>query len=247
VRAVIIDDEPLARAGLRLALAPHPDVELVGEAGDGRAARALIEAVAPELAFVDIQLPELDGVALAAAVGAAPSPPAVIFVTAYDEFAVDAFAVRAIDYLVKPIDDARLAQALDRARDHHRLAAAARLGDQLATSLALLRTPPSPARLTIRDGGRVHLVPLDAIDWIEAADYYVEIHAGPHTYLHRETLQHLEASLDARFRRIHRSRLVNTDRLRSLRRAGRDLVAVLADGTELAVARRYHAALKTLR
>jgi two-component system LytT family response regulator len=195
--------------------------------------------VTPDLLFVDVQMPEVDGLELVARIGLAarvPRPPVVVFVTAYDEYALDAFAVHALDYVVKPINARRLALALDRARDQHRLQALA----------ASDRTRP-PRRIPIRDGDRLHLVPADEIDWIEAADYYVEVHAGDRTYLHRESMAHLEVLLGADFVRIHRSRLVNQRRIREIRRDGpRELVVVLDTGLALAVARSQQAAIRAL-
>ena len=239
MRTVIVDDEPLAREGLRMMLARHADVEVVGEAGGGRDGLAVVERLAPDLLLVDVQMPEVDGLELVARLGLAGStrrPPAVVFVTAHDEFAIDAFNVHALDYVVKLVDEQRLALSLDRARAQRRL-----------ELLAADRDPPV-VRLPIRDGDRLHLVPIDEIEWIEAADYYVLVHAGPRTHLHRESLQRLEAMLDDRFVRIHRSRLVNRRRIRELRRDGRrDLVVVLDTGAELPVARSQHAAVRALR
>jgi two-component system LytT family response regulator len=238
LRAVIVDDEPLAREGLRMMLADHTDVEIVGEAGNGRAGLELVERVAPDLLLVDVQMPEVDGLELVARIGLAARiarPPVVVFVTAYDEYAIDAFTVHALDYVVKPVDPGRLAVALDRARGQHRLE-------------ALASGQPVPARrIPIRDGDRLHLVPVDKIDWIEAADYYVEVHAGERTYLHRESLARLEGMLGGDFVRIHRSRLVNQRRIREVRRDGRrELVVVLLNGLELAVARSQQSAVRAL-
>jgi two-component system, LytTR family, response regulator len=236
MRTVIVDDEPLAREGLRMLLARHSDIELVGEAGGGRAGLALVERLAPDLLLVDVQMPEVDGLELVARLGLGDRRvPVVVFVTAYDEFAIDAFRVHALDYVVKPVDEQRLAVSLDRARAQRRL-----------ETLAAENTRPA-ARLPIRDGDSLHLVHVDEIDWIEAADYYVEVHAGARTYLHRESLQRLEAMLDQRFVRIHRSRLVNKSRIRELRRQGRrDLIVVLSTGVELPVARSQQAAIRAL-
>jgi two-component system, LytTR family, response regulator len=225
MRAVIVDDEPLARDGLRMLLAEHPDIELVGEAGNGADALALVERLHPDLLLVDVQMPGMSGLELAAALPAESSP-VIVFVTAYDEFALRAFDVHALDYVLKPIDDQRFAEALRRAR--------------------LLRSRSAPARLAIRDGDSIQLVPVDDIDWIEAADYYVEIHAGERSYLMRETMQRMEQLLpDDRFVRIHRSRLVNRDRVRELRTEGRgETVVVLSDGVTLRVARSCRAKLE---
>jgi two-component system LytT family response regulator len=236
MRTVIVDDEPLAREGLRMLLAHHGDIDIVGEASGGQDGLRLVERLAPDLLLVDVQMPELDGLELVARLGLGEHRiPIVVFVTAYDEFAIDAFTVNALDYVVKPVDERRLAVSLDRARARHQ-----------ADALAAEHTRAS-GRLPIRDGDRLYLICIDEIDWIEAADYYVEVHVGARTYLHRDSLQRLEAMLDHRFVRIHRSRLVNKDRIRELRRQGRrDLVVVLATGVELPVARSQHASVRAM-
>jgi two-component system LytT family response regulator len=236
MRTVVVDDEPLAREGMRMLLARHADIELVGEASGGRDGLALVERLAPDLLLVDVQMPEIDGLELVARLGLSDRRvPVVVFVTAYDEFAIDAFRVHALDYVVKPVDEQRLAVSLDRARVQRHLEA-----------LAAEQTRPA-ARLPIRDGDRLHLLYIEEIDWIEAADYYVEVHAGARTYLHRDSLQRLEAMLGHRFVRIHRSRLVNRSRIRELRRQGRrDLIVVLSTGLELPVARSQHAVVRAL-
>jgi len=229
VRAIIIDDEPLARDGLRLLLAEHTEIEVVGEAGNGREALALIDQLRPDLLLIDVQMPQMSGLELAAHVAATyPQPPAFIFVTAYDEFALGAFDVHALDYVLKPIDEHRFAQAIRRAR---------------------LQGQRAPAKLAIRDGDALTFIPIDDIDWIEAADYYVEIHAGGRTHLHRETLQRLQTRLDPeRFVRIHRSRLVNRDRVREIRWENRgEMVVVTTNGVSLRVARSCRAKLSALR
>lgn len=251
MRAVVVDDEPLAREGLRLMLAEHPDVAVVGEAGNGFDALALVAELRPELLLVDVQMPEMNGLELAAELPADCSP-AVVFVTAHDVYALRAFEVHALDYLLKPIDEQRLRVALDRARTRQAQLTAWQQREQLRGALSTFCGDSSTAsptdRLVIRDGDRVVFLQPDRIDWIEAADYYVEIHVGTTVYLHRETMQHFETSLDPdRFVRIHRSRLVNRGQIRELRTRGRDhLVVILSDGTELRVARSCRAKLQRL-
>jgi two-component system LytT family response regulator len=225
MRALIVDDEPLARDGLRMLLAEHADIELVGEAGNAAEALALVDAVQPDLMFVDVQMPGMSGLELAAALPPDRAP-AIVFITAYDEFALRAFDVHALDYVLKPIDEQRFAEAIRRARLQHRGGTA----------------PPveiRPTRIAIRDGESIVFVPVDDIDWVEAADYYVEIHAGGRSYLMRETMQRLQAQLDPdRFVRIHRSRLVNRDRVREVRWESRgEMVVVTTSGVALKVAR----------
>ncbi|HEY5925151.1 MAG TPA: LytTR family DNA-binding domain-containing protein [Kofleriaceae bacterium] len=228
MRAVIVDDEPLAREGLRMLLAEYPDIQLVGEAGNGDDALALVQAVEPDLMFVDVQMPGMSGLELAAALPAS-STPTIVFVTAYDEFALKAFDVHALDYVLKPIDEQRFAEAIRRARVQAQQGA---------------RPAERPTKLSIRDGDAIVFVPIDDIDWIEAADYYVEIHAGQRSYLMRETMQRLQALLDERFVRIHRSRLVNRDRVREVRWENRsEMVVVTTSGVTLKVARSCRAKL----
>ena len=213
MRAVIVDDEPLARDGLRMLLAEYEDIEVVGEAGNGADAIALAAGVRPELMFVDMQMPGMTGLELAAAL---PADCSIVFVTAYDEFALKAFDVHALDYVLKPIDEQRFAEAIRRAR----------------------KRLPRDRKLAIRDGEMIQYVPVEDIDWVEAADYYVEIHAGARSYLMRETLQRLQTQLDDRFVRIHRSRLVNRDRVREVKWESRgEMVVITTSGVALKVAR----------
>jgi two-component system LytT family response regulator len=229
---LIVDDEPLAREGLRLLLADYPDIQLVGEAGNGAEALELAEAVEPDLMFVDVQMPGMTGLELAAALPESCTP-TIVFVTAYDEFALRAFDVHALDYVLKPIDEQRFAEAIRRARVLHQ-----RGGRQLRSA------PERPSKLSIRDGDAIVFVPIDDIDWVEAADYYVEIHAGSRSYLMRETMQRLQTMLDDRFVRIHRSRLVNRDRVREVRWENRgEMVVVTTSGVSLKVARSCRAKL----
>lgn len=255
MRVAIIDDEPLAREGLRLMLAAHPDLQLAGEAGNGRDGLDLVRSERPELLLVDVHMPEMSGLEMAAALPAELAI-AVVFVTAYDEYAVRAFDLHALDYLVKPVSEERLAIAVERARSRHRLHSMTQLAEQIRAAQSDLHptvAAPAPAaatarqQLAIRDGQRVVFVSVDEIDWIEAASYYVEIHTGGRTYLHRETMQHLEATLDPdRFVRIHRSRLINRERISELQRRGRGAVVVLSDGTSHLVARSYWPKLRQL-
>ena len=224
MRALIVDDEPLARDGLRMLLAEYEDIQCVGEAGNAEDALELVDEVEPDLVFLDMQMPGMSGLELAAALPAERTP-AIVFVTAYDEFALRAFDVHALDYVLKPIDEQRFAEAIRRARVQHRL-------DRHSREALVER----PTRITIRDGDSVVFVPVDDIDWVEAADYYVEIHAGGRSYLMRETMQRLQAQLDPeRFVRIHRSRLVNRDRVREIR--WDEMIVVTTCGAHLKVAR----------
>ena len=180
---MIVDDEPLARDGLRILLSEHPDVQLVAEAGNGREALALVVRVKPDLMLVDVQMPGMTGLELASAlpVGCTPT---IVFGTAHEDFALQAFDVHALDYILKPIDDARFAQAIRRARLQHELG-------------GRLREIERPTKLTIRDGDATVFLPIDDIDWVEAQDYYVELPAGDKAFLIRETMQRLPAQLAA--------------------------------------------------
>jgi two-component system LytT family response regulator len=234
MRALIVDDEPLARDGMRMLLAEYEDIQVVGEASNGRDALSLVEALQPDLMFVDVQMPGMNGLELASELPE-QSAPTVVFVTAYDEFALRAFDVHALDYVLKPIDEQRFAEAVRRARVQHQRGAQNLRG--------LGEMTPRPSKLAIRDGDAIVFVPIDEIDWVEAADYYVEVHAGDRTYLMRETMQRLQTLLDDRFVRIHRSRLVNREHVREVRLDGRDMVVVMTNGVALGVARSCRAKL----
>ncbi|WP_164017972.1 LytR/AlgR family response regulator transcription factor [Pyxidicoccus trucidator] len=263
IRTLVVDDEPLAREGLRLLLATDPEVSVVGEAGNGPEAVRLIREQRPDLVLLDVQMPELNGFEVLAHL-APTEVPAVIFVTAYDRYALRAFDIHALDYLLKPFRDDRFHDAVGRAKAQIRLTRMSDLSQRLMSVLSTYgerdNTPaPAPAptptpepwvhRLAIRDTGRVVFLDVDEIEYIEAADYYVQIHAGGKAYLHRETMQSLEARLDPeRFMRIHRSAIVNSRRIRELRSEGRrDLVVVLTGGAELRVARSHREKFQHLR
>ncbi|MBP9145531.1 MAG: response regulator transcription factor [Thermoanaerobaculia bacterium] len=243
MRALIVDDEELARAVLRELLAAHPEVEVVGEAGNGFAAVKLAEELAPDLLFLDIQMPKLSGFEVMELLG---DKVAVIFVTAYDEFALKAFDVHAVDYLLKPVEPARLGEAIARA--------ARRLDLEQerpsATAVAAAARPPGRPleRVLIREEGRVHVLPLAKIDFIEAQDDYLSFAVGGRRLQKQQTMGELEAQLDAgRFVRVHRSYLLNVERLARLELYAKDSwIAILADGTRIPVSRTGHARLKEL-
>jgi len=240
LRTVIVDDEPLARRRLRRLVSSVGGVEIVGEAGDGEDAVEVVRATRPDLLLLDVQMPELDGVGV---VRRLKLPrPLVIFVTAFETFAVEAFDLHAVDYVLKPVSRERLGAALERAR--RRLAAADGNGTALAADAA--RRPPWLERLPVRLGGQVRLVDVATIDWVEAADNYVVVHAGRETHVLRETLAHLAGSLDpALFARIHRSTVVRIDRVVKLQTTQRgDYAATLADGTTRVLSRTFRAAFE---
>jgi len=241
IRALLVDDEALARRGVRQLLAVHTDVEIVGECGDGPSAIAALEALTPDLIFLDIQMPECDGftVLRTRAEGGGAALPLTIFLTAYEEFALDAFDVEAVDYLVKPVSEERFEEAMRRVRRRLALPSDAVRG-AVARGDA---EPPSTRQLVVATATGQRVVMLDEVDWIAANDYYVTVHAAGRRYLLRESLASLEERLDpARFIRVHRGAMVNIARVREVRSTGADVV-VLQDGTKLPVSRRRRAAL----
>ena len=243
IRAVIADDEPLARRGIRQLLATQRDVDVVGEARNGKETLHLLRTLRPDLLFLDVQMPEPDGFGVLAALGTTPMP-AVIFVTAYDDFAVRAFEAHALDYLVKPIEEARFAEAVQRTRDRMHSMAAVELSRRLATMLSArerehLTRGIGAARIVVPTSSGDLVLDADEIDWIEADDYYAAIHARGRRHLMRQSLSLLERRLDStRFVRAHRGAIVNIDRVRELRGDASDSVLVLRDGTRVPVSRR---------
>jgi two-component system LytT family response regulator len=245
VRVLIVDDETLARSILREHLAKIPDVEIVGEAANGFEAVKLAEEVNPELVFLDIQMPKLSGFEVLELLG--ERAPSVIFTTAYDEFALRAFEVHAVDYLLKPFSDERFAEALSRARA--RLTA----GDARDLDIGALASEARPRqtpleRVLIRDGAQVHVIPAPRIDFVEAQDDYVCFVAEGRSYLKDQTMAAVEASLDpARFVRIHRSYLLNIERIARVELYAKDSrIAILHDGRKLPVSRAGYARLSKL-
>jgi len=237
IRTLIVDDEPLARRAVSAPLAAHGGFELVAEAGHGAAAVAAIEALRPDLVFLDVQMPEMTGFDVIAAVGL-EAMPLTVFVTAYDEHAVRAFEVEALDYLLKPFDDLRIGRVLERVR--RRLASDTPRAARLGAMLGGLLDPPG---LVVRAHGSIRLIPLDRIDWIAAAGDYAEVHADGRASLLNESLASLEARLPvAAFARVHRSAIVRLDRLAELRPATHgDALLRLTCGAELRLSRRYRA------
>jgi two-component system, LytTR family, response regulator len=233
LRAIIVDDEPLARESVRMLLRRDPEIEIAGDCS-GVDAAALIERTSPDIMFLDVQMPEVGGFDLLEAVGA-DAVPAVVFVTAYDEYALRAFEVHAIDYLLKPFDDARFERGLSRAKERARSRGQKnkRLADLVREQSRYLK------RFLVRVRDKIIVVSADDIDWIEAADYYVSLHVGSKTHLLRETMSELETRLDPeRFFRAHRSAIVNIDRVREIHPLFRgDCALLLADGTQVKLSR----------
>lgn len=231
IRALVVDDEPLARRNVTVLLRGDPDIGSIAECGSGAEAVEVIRSWQPDLVFLDVQMPECDGFDVLELLGA-DLPPAIIFVTAYDEYALRAFEAGALDYLLKPFDDARFDRALRRAKD------------KLA-HYAPLRSQPAQ-RLVVRSPGRLLFVNVPDIDWIEAASYYACLHVGRDTHIIRRTLSELEQDLgDARFIRIHRSIIVNLERIRGLElQSGGEYEVVLKSDVRLRLSRRFRKRLQ---
>jgi two-component system, LytTR family, response regulator len=275
VRTLIVDDSPAAREGVRQLLGQDTEVEVVGEASSGAEALAFIRRDHPDLVLLDAQMPGMSGLEVAARL-TREGMPALVFTAHCERETLDALRGNGLDYLLKPFAEDRFFDAVRRAKVRIRLARTLDLSDRVLAAyrqvsggaeLEPLPAPPSfpfqdgavargsgdgggyVSRIAIRDIGRVVFVNVDEIDWIEAADYYVQIHVGPKAYLHRKTMQRLEGELDPnRFLRIHRSAIVNQTRIRELRHQGRrDMVVVLSDGAELRVARSHREKLSRLR
>jgi two-component system, LytTR family, response regulator len=231
LRTLIVDDEPLARTNLLILLRRHAEIEIVGECGSGIEALAEIRRSNPDLVFLDVQMPECDGFDVLEMLGAQRSC-AIIFVTAYDTYALRAFEVGALDYLLKPFDDARFERTLERAKN--RIAA----NDG---------APPESKAFAIKSIGQILFVRMSEIDWIEAADYYASLHVGTRTHLLRRSMAELEQELDATdFCRIHRSTIVKIDRIRSLElNENGDYDVLLNDDTRLRMSRTYRKTLQS--
>ena len=253
IRTLIVDDEPLGRQRIRHLLDREDDVAVIDECANGEEAVAAIGKHTPDLVFLDVQMPVLDGFAVLEAVGAAQMP-VVIFVTAYDQYALQAFDVHALDYLLKPFDRERFQKALNRARIHLRRQGLDTLSQRLHALLDDYQAhPPAAAtylkRLAVKTGGQVFFLNVEEIDWIEAAGNYAGLHIKEKTHLIRETMSDLEARLDPElFLRIHRSTIVNRDHIKALAPVSNgEYVLTLHDGTRLASSRSYRARVQALR
>jgi two-component system LytT family response regulator len=246
IRAVIADDEPLARRGVRQLLAPHRDVAVVAETRNGRETVRALRELKPQLLFLDVQMPELDGFDVLREIGAKHMP-AVIFVTAFDEFAVRAFDAHALDYLVKPLEETRFADALERVREQLRSAEAVDLSRKLAALLVTRETEQARQRILVSTSMGDLVIDADEIDWVEADDYYSAIHARAGRHLIRESLASLEQRLDkSRFVRAHRSAIVNVDRISEVQKENGETRLVLRNGIRIPVSRRRRARVTRL-
>ena len=239
IRALIVDDEPLARRRIKRMLAHDPDVAIVGDCSNGKEAIAAIKSESPDLIFLDVQMPEVDGFDVLAAAQTSGRP-LVIFVTAYDQYALRAFEVAAVDYLVKPFDRRRFEGALQRAKSRLASGREIDLNQQTLALLAELKAQSNHVeRLVIKAGGRAFFLKTDEIDWIEAEGKYVRLHVGKESYLLREAMGSMESQLDPKkFPRIHRSTIVNIERVRELQPwFHNEYRVILKDGTELMLSR----------
>lgn len=248
IRAVIVDDELLGRTVIREMLRRDADFSVVGECSNGHEAVAVIHAERPDLIFLDVQMPEVDGFEVLAALDAERLP-LVIFVTAYDQYAVSAFEVHAVDYLLKPFDRERFGKALQRAKLQLQREQPADVSQRILALLEEQRAKPKYLeRLVIKTNGRIFFLKTEEIDWISAEGNYVNLHVKKDSYLLRETISGLESQLDPqRFARIHRSQIVNLDRVRELRHWSHgEYQVVLHDGTELMLSRSYREKLHGL-
>jgi two-component system LytT family response regulator len=257
VRVLVVDDEPIARAHLKNLLAADPEVTIVGESADGAAAVHAIRTLAPDVVFLDVQMPELDGFGVVREIGLEKMPP-VVFVTAYDEYAVQAFEVSAVDYVMKPVSRERLTAALNRAKAHAkglmepqivgRESLPALHLQELLERLERLQQPEITAddRIALRVDGRTLLIHTSTIDWLEAVDDYVRVRTTTETgkvaHLVRCTMAAFEQRLPSNFLRVHRSAIVNTDRVREIAPGAQgEYVVVLHDGTRVPTGRSYRA------
>ncbi len=258
IRAILVDDEPLALRGLKLRLQAFPEIEIIAECANGREAVKEIKAKNPDLVFLDIQMPGLDGFGVVRAMIGAPAP-LFIFVTAYDKYAIDAFEANALDYIVKPVEEERLSDALHRAREALKSKAAANRESKLIEMLAslsdddrdrikeLINDPEwtekqrYSERLSFKDGSKVVMLDSQEIEWIDAAGDYMCIHASGKTHIIRETMKALQTRLDpVRFQRIHRSAIVNIDRVKELHpHSNGEYFIILDNGAELKLSRSY--------
>jgi two-component system LytT family response regulator len=260
IRTLIVDDELLARTRIRNLLRDKREFQITGECANGKQAMAQIEQQQPDLVFLDVQMPDLDGIGLVKAIAAAISTehlPVIVFVTAYDQYAVRAFECHALDYLLKPFDDERFEKTLEWARTQIQRDQVHQFGERMMTLLEdypgkhlnpSATAPRHRSQLMVKSGGRVLFVKADEIDWIEAEGCYARLHTGRQSHLLRETMSALEAQLDPQaFLRIHRSTIINRERIRELQpQSHGEYTIILHDGTQLRLSRSYRDKLSAL-
>ena len=248
IKTLIVDDEPLGREAVRNFLSRDPEIELAGESTDGAQAVAAIQQQRPDLVFLDVQMPEMDGLDVIANVGP-ENMPVTVFVTAHDKYTLQAFDANALDYLLKPFDAERFHQSLKRAKKQIQTARKGAVGEKLLELLQSHRPNGKHLdRLVVKSAGKVVFLTLDEVDWIEAAGNYLKLHAGSEVHTVRETMNRFEAKLDPdKFMRIHRGTIVNVSRIKELRPwfTG-EYVVLLRDGKELTLSRTYRDRLETL-
>lgn len=236
IRTLIVDDEPPARANLCALLQRDPEIDIVGECGSGTDAVRFLLEKSVDLVFLDIQMPEVNGFDVIEKVGS--GMPTTIFATAYDEYAIRAFEANALDYLLKPFDDARFNQVLTRAKTHVRRDRRADLARRMEDLLQEQIHGRPAERLQVRDGERTIVLEVKAIDWIESADYHVRVHTSGQSYALRETMDRLEARLgDHHFVRVHRTAIVNVDRIVEIKAGPGGALVVLSNGAEVRLSR----------
>ena len=248
IRVVIVDDEPIAREGIRVQIAKYPRARIVAECGDGLQAVTVIEKFQPDVVFLDVQMPGMDGFEVLQSLEL-DHLPVVVFVTAFDQYALQAFEVSAIDYLLKPFTDERFQKAFERAQRQIDHAAAGGIDEHLRKLIAAAQTPSQYIeRIVVKTSGRIFFLSVDEIDWIEAADNYVSLHAGVHAHLVRDTLTALEAKLDPRhFVRLRSSAIVNIDRIKELHPLFKgEFEVLMKSGASLRTSRRYRKKLAEL-
>jgi two-component system LytT family response regulator len=253
IRALIVDDESLARRGIRRLLQSAPDFEIVGEAVNGQDAVAAVEKQQPDLVFLDIQMPLLDGFSVIEKIGAA-NLPEIVFVTAFDEHAIHAFEINALDYLLKPIDPERFQKCLERVRERVKNSKDEKIDDKLSSLLQSLKRVESHAenafleRVVVKDAGRIIFVGVDEIMWISSEGNYVKIHTKGKSHLLRETMDGLESKLNPRkFLRLRRSTIVRIEEIKEMRPLfNGEFIVILKNGSELISSRRYRQNLKFL-
>ena len=242
IRTLIVDDEPLAREKLRHLLDAENDVQVVAECDNGEKALAMVRVTAPEIVFLDINLPGMMGTEIADTLNQLVKPPAVVFVSAHNQFAMKAFELNVLDYLLKPFDPKKQKKAIQKYRDLHQTETPEALDSHLQSLLSqLTRRPRYMERVLIRSGDDILIMKTDDIDWIEAAGNYVYLHTGKKSRLLRETMNNLQEKLDPeKFIRIHRSCIVNIERIRKMQPSSHgELIIVMSDNTELTLTRTY--------
>jgi two-component system, LytTR family, response regulator len=247
IRTLIADDEPLARERLRALLARHSDIDVIGECSNGADAIEAIGELRPDLVLLDVEMPQVDGFGVLEALDP-DSLPAVVFISAHDQYAVKAFEAHALDYVLKPFDEARIDRALHRVRDRVSHPGTRHIDPRLLSLLEELRDRRRSDRLVVKTGGRVVFLRTEDIDWVEASGNYVRLHVGGDAHLLRESMKNMERRLDpSTFVRIHRSAIVNVDRIRELEPWFHgEYIVILRDGTRLTSSRVFSDRLNAL-